>query len=65
MCERRKSASLGVASVLSAILVEDFVCFYRCCLHLDNDPKKGLLIDALDLTTKNLGASAIPHTDFV
>jgi hypothetical protein len=25
--ERRKAASLGVANVISAILVEDFVCF--------------------------------------
>ena len=62
--ERRKAASLGVANVLSAILVEDFTWFfYRWWLPLDNDPKKGLLIQASDWTTKNLGGLHIPHVD--
>lgn len=61
--ERRKAASLGVANVLSAILVEDFTWFvYRWWLPLDNDPKKGLLMQVSDWTTKNLGGLHIPHT---
>ena len=62
--ERRKAASLGVANVLSAILVEDFTWFfYRWWLPLDNDPKKGLLIQISDWTTRNIGALHVPHTD--
>ena len=53
--ERRKAASLGFANVLSAILVEDFTWFfYRWWIPLDNDPKKGLFIQASDWTAKNL-----------
>ena len=60
--ERRKATSLGVANVLSAILVEDFTWFFcRWWLPLDNDPKKGLLMQASDWTTKNLGGLHIPH----
>jgi hypothetical protein len=60
--ERRKAASLGVANVLSAVLVEDFTWFVcRWWLPLDNDPKKGLLMQAYDWTTKNLGGLHIPH----
>jgi hypothetical protein len=60
--ERRKSASLGIANVLTAILVEDFTWFfYRWWLPLDNDPKKGLLMQASDWTAKNTGSLDIPH----
>jgi hypothetical protein len=60
--ERRRAASLGVANVISAMLVEDFTWFfYRWWLPLDNDPKKGLLMQASDWTTKNLGSVQIPH----
>ena len=30
-------------------------------LNLDNDPKKGLLMQASDWTTKSLGSLHIPH----
>jgi hypothetical protein len=64
--ERRKAASLGFANVLSAILVEDFTWFfYRWWLPLDNDPKRGLLMQASDWTTKNLSGLHIPHVDFI
>ncbi|HYA84863.1 MAG TPA: hypothetical protein VEH06_15650 [Candidatus Bathyarchaeia archaeon] len=60
--ERRKAAALGVANVITAMLVEDFTWFfYRWWLPLDNDPKKGLLIQASDWTTKSLGSLPIPH----
>jgi len=60
--ERRKAAALGVANVISAMLVEDFMWFfYRWWLPLDNDPKKGLLIQASDWTTKSLGSLPVPH----
>ena len=35
--------------------------FYRLWLLLDNDPQKGLLMQASDWTTKNLGVLYIPH----
>lgn len=54
--ERRRAASLGVANVISAMMVEDFSWFYyRWLLPLDNDPKKGFLMQTSDWTTKNLG----------
>lgn len=60
--ERRKAAALGLANVISAMLVEDFTWFfYRWWLPLDNDPKKGLLIQASDWTTKSLGSLPVPH----
>ena len=60
--ERSKAASLGVANVISAMLVEDFTWFfYRWWLPLDTDPKKGLLMQASDWTTKNLGSLPVPH----
>ena len=60
--ERRKSASLGIANVLTAILVEDFTWFfYRWWLPLDNDPKKGLLMQASDWTAKNVGSLEMPQ----
>jgi hypothetical protein len=53
--ERRKAASLGVANFISAMMVEDFSWFfYRWWLPLDNDPKKGFMMQASDWTTKNL-----------
>jgi hypothetical protein len=61
--ERRKAAFLGVANIISAMLIEDFTWFfYRWWLPLDNDPKKGLLMQASDWTTRNLGYISIPHT---
>jgi hypothetical protein len=64
--ERRKAASLGVANIIMALLVEDFTWFvYRWWLPLDIDPKKGLLMQASDWTTKNLGYISIPHSSFV
>src|SRR5919202_1917680 len=61
--ERRKAASLGVANIISAMLIEDFTWFfYRWWLPLDNDPKKGLLMQASDWTTRNLGYISMPHT---
>ena len=64
--ERRKAASLGFANVLSAIMVEDFTWFfYRWWLPLDNDPKKGLLMQASDWTTKNLSGLHVPHIDLI
>ena len=60
--ERRKAAALGVANVISAMLVEDFTWFfYRWWLPLDNDPKKGLLVQASDWTTKSLGSLPVAH----
>jgi hypothetical protein len=60
--QRRKAAALGVANVISAMLIEDFTWFfYRWWLPLDNDPKKGLLMQASDWTTKSLGSLHIPH----
>jgi hypothetical protein len=58
--ERRKAASLGVASVISAILVEDFAWFiFRWWLPLDNDPKRGLLMQPSDWTAHNIGGLII------
>jgi hypothetical protein len=58
--ERRKAASLGVTNVISAILVEDFVWFiFRWWLPLDNDPKRGLLMQTSDWTTHNMGGLII------
>jgi hypothetical protein len=51
--ERRKAASLGVANIITALLAEDFTWFlYRWWLPLDNDPQKGLLMQASDWTKK-------------
>ena len=61
-----RGGSLGIANLLSDILVEDFTWFfYRWWSPLDNDPKKGLLIQASDWTTKNLGGLHILHVDLV
>ena len=62
--KRRKTFSLGIAGVITAILVEDFAWFfYRWSLPLDNDPKKGLLMQASDWTVKNLGGISLPSID--
>ena len=54
--KREKTFALGVASVVSAILVEDFAWFfYRWWLPLDDDPKRYLLMQASDWTTRTLG----------
>lgn len=64
--ERRKAASLGVANIITALLVEDFTWFlYRWWLPLDNDSKRGLLMQASDWTTKNLGYISMPHTSIL
>ena len=58
--ERRKSASLGVASVISAILVEDFAWFFfRWGLPLNNDPKRGMLMQVGLDNTHNIGGLTI------
>lgn len=60
--KRRKTLTLGFAGVVTAILIEDFAWFfYRCWLPLDNDPKKGLLMQSTDWTVKGLGGIQIPH----
>lgn len=53
---RRKTLSLGLAGVVTALLVEDFSWFfYRWWLPLDSDPQKGLLMQASDWTVRTLG----------
>lgn len=60
--KRRKTLTLGFAGVITAILIEDFTWFfYRWWLPLDNDPKKGLLMQSTDWTAKGLGGIQIPH----
>ena len=64
--ERTKAASLGIANVISAMLVEDFTWFfYRWWLPLDNDPKRGMLMQASDWTTKSMGSTPIIHTNLL
>lgn len=64
--ERSKAASLGIANVISAMLVEDFTWFfYRWWLPLDNDPKRGMLMQASDWTTKSMGSTPIIHTNLL
>jgi hypothetical protein len=59
--KRRKTFSLGISGVISAILVEDVAWFfYRWWLPLDDDPKKGLLMQASDWTTRTLGGLTVP-----
>jgi len=54
--KREKTVDLGIASVLSAVLVEDFSWFfYRWWLPLDNDPKRYLLMQTSDWTARTLG----------
>jgi hypothetical protein len=54
--KREKTIALGIASVVSAVLVEDFAWFfYRWWLPLDNDPKRYLLMQASDWTARTLG----------
>jgi hypothetical protein len=46
---RRKTLSVGIAGVLTGLLVEDFSWFfYRWWLPIDTDPQKGLLMQASD-----------------
>lgn len=60
--KRRKTLSLGMAGVAVALLVEDFSWFfYRWWLPLDNDPKKGLLMQTSDWTVKTLGGISLPQ----
>ena len=64
--ERSKAASLGIANVISAMLVEDFTWFfYRWWLPLDNDPKRSMLMQASDWTTKSVGSTLIIHTNLL
>ncbi len=53
---RIKAAVLGIANLITAILVEDFAWFAnRLALPLESDPKGGLLMQASDWTSKHMG----------
>jgi hypothetical protein len=56
MHKRIKAAFLGVANLITAILVEDFAWFAnRLAVPLESDPKGGLLMQASDWTSMHLG----------
>ena len=56
MHKRIKAAFLGVANLITAILVEDFAWFAnRLAVPLGSDPKGGLLMQASDWTSMHLG----------
>jgi hypothetical protein len=64
--KRRKTLSLGFAGVITAFLIEDFAWFvYRWWLPLDNDPNRGLLMQASDWTVRTLGGISIGGIDSV
>ena len=64
--KRRKTLSLGFAGVITAFLVEDFAWFvYRWWLPLDNDPNRGLLMQASDWTVRTLGGIPVGATGSV
>jgi hypothetical protein len=53
---RIKAAFLGVANLITAILVEDFAWFAnRLAVPLESDPKGGLLMQGSDWTSMHLG----------
>lgn len=55
--KRRKAAFLGVANLVSAILIEDFAWFVnRWLMPLAGDPKGGKLMQLTDWTSMHLGA---------
>ena len=55
--KRSKALFLGCATLISAIVVEDFAWFVnRWLVPLDSDPKGGLLMQYSDWTSMHLGA---------
>jgi len=55
--KRIKAAFIGVANLITAIVVEDFAWFVnRWIVPLENDPKGGLLMQTSDWTSMHLGA---------
>jgi hypothetical protein len=55
--KRVKAASIGVANLVTAILVEDFAWFAnRWTVPLESDPKGGLLMQFSDWTSMHMGA---------
>jgi len=54
--KRIKAALLGIANLITAILVEDFAWFAnRFAVPLESDPKGGQLMQASDWTSMHLG----------
>lgn len=54
---RIKAAFIGVANLVTAILVEDFAWFAnRWAVPLESDPKGGLLMQSSDWTSMHIGA---------
>jgi hypothetical protein len=54
--KRVKAAFLGIANLITAILVEDFAWFAnRFAVPLESDPKGGQLMQASDWTSMHLG----------
>ncbi|MEP0826755.1 MAG: hypothetical protein HRF40_14875 [Nitrososphaera sp.] len=55
--KRIKAASIGMANLVTAILVEDFAWFAnRWAVPLESDPKGGLLMQYSDWTSMHMGA---------
>ena len=55
--KRRKAFYLGCATLIAAIVVEDFAWFVnRWLVPLDSDPKGGLLMQDTDWTSMHVGA---------
>ena len=55
--KRVKAAFIGVANLITAILVEDFAWFAnRATVPLESDPKGGLLMQFSDWTSMHMGA---------
>ena len=55
--KRVKAAFIGVANLITAILVEDFAWFAnRWAVPLESDPKGGLLMQSSDWTSMHMGA---------
>ena len=55
--KRIKAAFIGVANLVTAIVVEDFAWFLnRWTVPLESDPKGGLLMQSTDWTSLHLGA---------
>ena len=55
--KRIKAAFIGIANLITAILVEDFAWFAnRATVPLESDPKGGLLMQFSDWTSMHIGA---------
>ena len=55
--KRVKAAFVGIANLITAIVVEDFGWFVnRWAVPLESDPKGGLLMQSTDWTSMHLGA---------